>query len=367
MNILRLFILLFVMLMIGAPRQAQSQTKSDPFVEAARKREAATKVVDLTFKMREISPKGTPVPGAGWALGGAKEGSVLDTDLVLESTNRLVFQGSMVRFEGNHPVWHVASAKALPTEVLSVSKNGSAKTFYPNGRATENSPSGTMGPDSRNYQLKITYLFPLLVAYRGTDRSIAIYAASSFKASGVTQPIRGKDCREYAQMVGNDARLSYFVDPELDYNVVRRVLVRNRRIVNQIDIGYEKSSVCEWVPISWVEHAYTASGNLERRREVEVVSTKFNEPLSEDQFDVVFPPGAVVTDQGDAQDTKRYRVQADGGFRLLSVDGRELSTVVWHGNLPWYRRYVWWFVGGGAAMVLLVVALLRRKRRVVPN
>ncbi len=213
MYIFRLLILCLSLFLVGTPQQGLSQTTSNPFVEAARKREAAAKVVDVTFKMREIRPKGSPVPGAGWALGGAKEGSVLETDLVLESTNRLVFQDSMVRFESNRPVWNVGSGKALPTEVLSVSKNGSAKTFYVKGRGTEKWPSGTFGPDASNMHLKIVYLFPLFSAYRGRNRTLGVYSADSFKPSGAKQPIGGNDCLEYAQTVGSDARLSFFVAP----------------------------------------------------------------------------------------------------------------------------------------------------------
>ena len=56
----------------------QPTSTSDPFLDALKKREAAVKVADITFQLKEVI--------------------AIDNDLLLKSTNRFVIQGARMRF-----------------------------------------------------------------------------------------------------------------------------------------------------------------------------------------------------------------------------------------------------------------------------
>lgn len=154
--------------LLSAVVLGQETTNTDPFLEALKKREAIVKVVDITFKMKEILPKGGPTPAAAMGLEDPKSTKTLDKDLILESTNRVVIQGTMTRFEGNHPVWHLADGKPLPDKRITVSNLNSSKSFYPNGFGGNTEVEGAFSnfPKIENCKGITFILSPLLfVAY----------------------------------------------------------------------------------------------------------------------------------------------------------------------------------------------------------
>ena len=352
----KLFVLLSILFLLFESARGQSP---DPFIAAARKREAAVKVVDITFSLKEIMLKNNPTPMAEVFKTPSKPETTQTEDVVLESTNRLVIQGTMTRYEGAQPVWHLEAGKPLPDRALTVTNSKGAKSFYPAGRGRNTEVSGAIPISPGNHYLKVYYVTPLGFAFRGLDRNLTPLHAQSFKPSPVRQRIGERECTEYANQAGKDDRVSYFADPQLDHNVVRMLYTKQGKITLQIDITYARNPVCDWVPDSWVAHTYTRTGKLERRTEVRVISSKFNEPLPEDQFDIVFPPGTRVFK---ASENKYYRVQPHGGYELLTWSRDAVPSLVpLQEDVPWHRRYLWWIAGCIGAIAAGAV-LLRRRR-----
>jgi hypothetical protein len=345
----------------AASGMGQPASNPDLFLAALRKREAAVKVVDITFAMKETRLKDSPIPKAEMLDPKSKMGTSLPEDLVLESTNRLVIQGTMTRYEGAHPVWQVEIGKPLPHRALNVTNSKGAKMFYPEGMGGRDTrPRGAIPLAPSNHYLQMPYTIPLGLAYRGLDRNFTSSPTQLFKPSPTRQRIGERECIEYACQPAKDFRKSYFVDPQLDHNFVRILSVRQGKVTMQTDITYARNAVCEWVPDSWVVYFYTDAGKLQRRTEVRVVSSKFNEPLPDDQFDVVFPPGTRVWK---ASESQYYRVQADGSFRLLSTTGEDTPTVVAREDAPWNKRYLGWVAGCVGVIAVVAVLVLERVRR----
>lgn len=349
--------------LLSAVVLGQETTNTDPFLEALKKREAIVKVVDITFKMKEILPKGGPTPAAAMGLEDPKSTKTLDKDLILESTNRVVIQGTMTRFEGNHPVWHLADGKPLPDKRITVSNLNSSKSFYPNGFGGNTEVEGAFSKLSQNRELQRYYIHPITFTFRGLHRNIGADSAHNFKIGARRELVKGKNFVEYKtpeNRHGNGTRL--LVNPDEDNNVVRIANFANGKLSAQMDISYVKNEICGFSPDSWVHHTYTPAGKMTRRTELSVVSCKLNEPLPEDQFDVTFPPGTKVYDS-DKYDY--YRVQADGQLRLLSRESEELGMVIPQPGTSWMRRYQYWIVGVVIAIVGLAI-LVYRRRRVAP-
>lgn len=350
----KMFVLL--LLLLGEPARGQNP---DSFLAAVRKREAAVKVVDMTFSLKEILLKNNPTPMAEVLKTLGKAETILAEDVVLQSTNRIVIQGTMTRYEGAQPVWQLELGKPLPYRALAVTNSRGPKSFYPDGKGKDTEPSGAIPTTQGNHYLQGYYMRPVGVSFRGLDRTMTPYPVQSFKPSMVRQRIGERECIEYVKHLSNDSRQSYFVDPGMDNNVVRMISFNRGNVNMQIDITYAKNPVCDWVPDFWVAHTYTGAGKLERRTEVRVISSKFNESLPEDQFDIVYPPGTRVWK---ASEQKHYRVQPDSGFQLLTWSRDAVPSLVpVQDEVPWYRRYLWWIVGCIGVVALVAVVVRRRQ------
>jgi hypothetical protein len=343
---------LLLLLLSSEAVQGQSETTSDPFLEAARKREAKVKVVDVTFTMKEILLKNSATPMAELLPAFGKAATTLPEDLVIESTNRFVIQNTMMRFEGNHPLWHLASGKPLPDQRITVSNSQSSRSYYPKGRGKDAQVSGAIKNDLVNTSMDNYYLIPLSVAFRGLNRNLTPHSVQLFVKSSARQRVDGNECFEYTYLAGKHNRMSYLVDPKLDHNVVRIIYVRQGKIFCQIDIKYGRNPICEWMPESWVEHSYSATGKTERRTEVRVASCKFNETLPEDQFELVFPAGTRVYNSADA---KYYMTESGGGLRLLSSSGEELTPTISQQGDSWPPRWMPWLLGCGGGVIIIIV------------
>src|SRR5690348_2031699 len=108
----RVVLLLILSCIAVSPAFAQNDTSKDPFFEAVHKRNAAAEVVDLTFDLKEWYPSGfghfdAVHPNIRKDLREERQ-----KERALESTsNRLVIQGSMVRYENHHQVWNHPKAQ----------------------------------------------------------------------------------------------------------------------------------------------------------------------------------------------------------------------------------------------------------------
>lgn len=346
------YLFLFSTCVLGLPPE-------DPFLEAARKRETAVKVADITFNITEYYPKGSSALLKETARTGSKSELPLSRDLTLASTNRLVIQGRMTRFEGNHPLWYGERGEAVPNQVIRVANTNTSKAFYPNGQGIEKHPSGAIPNSPINTALQLYYLRPIGLAFRGQDRTLTSYPVSLFILSPHRHRIGERDCLEYLLKLGKTNTMSYYVDPQIDYNVLRIQHLKEGRVFTQLDIVYAVNNICGWAPESWVHHWYSEIGLLQRRTDVRVVTAKYNEPLAEDKFDIVFPTNTHVWH---ARDQKYYRVQEDGRLRLLSDSGNELSSVIAQSETFWSCRHLVLLTLCGLITVFGLLLLHRLRR-----
>ena len=327
---------------VGAQPDATS-----PIVKAAQSRQDLIKTVDVEFKLTETISKGGLSDTL--ALRGA---AVPREETHLQSTNRLVIDGTKVRYEHNHPIMNLEHGKPFAKKYVSVFNGNLAKSFHPNGIGPDETTVGVIGSGPKIMDIKSYVLTPITLAFRGLDPAIAPFSIADFEPTGVTLPIDGAACCEYKFTPWKESVLTIWADPAKDH-VVRRLRVeKNGRLAEQQDISYRRDDRWGWIPTTWVRNRYTANSQVGITSTVSVETIRLNESQPEELFELRFPEGTVVHDQ---RTTKDYLVKSNGNMHELSSRGEELPASVPQPGVSWFERNRWLL--GSLVLILLTIGL----------
>src|SRR5262245_15502342 len=113
----------------------QSKVAAESLEEAAKARQDAAKSLEVEIKVKEFQARGSvseddPVLKARPS---PTPMVIPAVDTTVESTNRLVIDGVKVRYENNHPLWHIRTGELHPTAKISASNGQVSKIFLPRG------------------------------------------------------------------------------------------------------------------------------------------------------------------------------------------------------------------------------------------
>ncbi len=332
--------------------QAQSLTESDPFFKSTSQRQSRLKSIDVTFLVKEYRPKGSSIPMA------VKSDQILRNNVSIESTNRIVIQDdNLLRIESNHSAWHAESSIFVPIEKIAVSNTNESRSFYPKGRGTDPQPSGSIRSSSSTNLFEYFYQ-PITLFSRGLNRHFVSPTIHSFKPTGIQQRINGNNCLEYVAQLDRNLKRSLYIIPHFDYAVSRITLIRQNKIVEQIDISFVRDEQSGMLfPDSWIEHYYSMDGKLIRQTECKVLSRTINKALPANHFDIQFPVGTRVFV---AKEDNYYRVQPDGSYLLLSRSAEELPYKKYYRESWKLAHYFGIFLA--ICLVGLIISLIVRFR-----
>jgi len=299
----------------------QPGAEEHPTVKAARAREKAFKTVAVKFKITQVVAKGAASAHLPPIEKPAK--AVPEKEITLESTNRLVYAGSKVRYENNHPTWLWPAGVLIRPGIVSIFDGTLAKELFPKGVGNNVRPQGFIIVKDRGPGFVRAFdLIPLNSTFRGTDPRFTGYAAGQLKPTNRTVEIDGAKCIEFAPApTGRQpaSTTAYYHDPKQGY-VVRRVRsASNGRTTQQLDITYRRDKQHGWLPVSWVRTDYGPDGALLRTTRFTILDLRLNAPQAPEQFDIRFPPGTRVYDQ---RDNGWYLVQPNGELREDPTGGR---------------------------------------------
>lgn len=303
-------------------------------VEAAQARQDAIKTAEIEFTVKEVVAAGgisysSPTPPKG--------GEVPAQETTLESTNRLVISGRSIRYENNHPIWDTQAGALRPIRMINVCNGQYDKTLFADGLNASNTPEGLVNRNPQSDAIKSYILAPMTIALRGLDSSITPYLVSQLKPTGGTLSIAGAPCREYTRSAGRDQIMTFWFDPASGYAARRIRKEYQGKPLEQYDITPRRGEDDQWLPASWTRTTYSLEGKVLVATRIEVLRVRLNTSLSDEQFDLSFPPGAKVHD---ARVLKDYRVKSDGTMREISqATGEELSEVVSQPGDSWLNRH----------------------------
>ncbi len=331
---------------------------AEPWVEAARKREEAFRSVEIEFRLVEFVAKGSlpvsPLPGVKAA------GPIPSADRTFESTSRIVMDGIKVRYEDNRPHWDFGAKDYLAKMTVGVWNGELSKAYCPDGIGQGDRRTGVIMRTAEAKGINSSVLLGLTFNLRGLQPTICPYLVSELKPTGLTQPIGGHLCNEYAITISPTNVLSVWMDPKCDY-VVRRIRrLLSGRIFYQTDVTFVSDPAAGWRPASWTWTLYDTTGRVDSSCDGTVTSFKANPSIQPDTFELTFPEGTFIHDN---RDGRRYIVQPNGDWQQVSSIGEPIDSAISPIGSSWARRNRWLLVGLMVSVVLLIGAWVVLRRR----
>jgi hypothetical protein len=214
-------------------------------------------------------------------------------------------------------------------------------------------PRGWILQENDYFEVKGQDFRPLTRCFRGMSRPMRSFSIDQLKPTGTKLPIGGRLCDQFIlKRTGGDWD-EFWLDPARDWVLVREVYIRPKTTHTQLDITYEPSSICGWVPKSW-EFRHTKNETVPFSTENYVVTNyRLNEAISESEFGLTFPTGTNVLDYSNRNAPKQF-VTTNDTVQTLTIETE--------------HNWTKWLYGVGvlAVIVGLGVYWVRRRRRSNP-
>jgi hypothetical protein len=328
--------------------------KESPAVNAARLRQNAVTTLEIRFRRTDeyaLRPTASPSAKALYA----------DADLSpVESVNRLVLSGDMIRYEDNHPGRLMPSGRLQPKSMIRVYDGAIGKSLFPSGLGGEGEPQGFIESKNPLEDFMHIALRPIHLTFRGLHPVPCTNSVFEWQSTDATATIDGVVCHEFTLPTQSTRNESFWLAPDQDY-VVRRIRLTGKNgFSGQTDIHYRRHETYGWVPDSWVISGYSGTLTYAVTIKIDMLEMRFNHPNSAEQFQIEFPAGCLVFDH-DAN--KFYRVLADKSLREIDPGADRLPTPVATPSESWYQRSGGFLVAW--AIVCIVTVLLYFLRRKV--
>lgn len=334
----------------------------DPGLTAMERRERICNSVSIEFRISETMAPGAVSKGDPMFKG---PNPVPAKETVLESTNRITFEGSKVRIERNQPVFFAPTGELMPHRLEVYYNAEVGKLYYPNGAANEGKGGGIIQQGPVNEGTHDSLFVPVVLFVRGSDRVVSPYPFGQFRPSGTKLRIAGRDWLEYSYESTPGAIIRCWLAPSEDYVIRRMQVDRRGKLLEQIDMNYRADPSLGWLLDSWITNNYSSDGKLTKTTQGRVTDLRVGEKFASDYFDGRFAENSEVYDR---RNGKYYRVKADGLMREISQSGEELSSSEYQPGTSWYRRNRWLLSASAAVAIVCgaVVAWRRRKRKITP-
>lgn len=238
-------------------------------------------------------------------------------DTIVDFAYRLLLDGEKVRLEYSGQEWAHARQAFRPVQYVSVFGK-EQKSCYLEGTGHATWPLGQVcvGPNYRDAHLAAVQ--PLMLAYRPLAASMMAVKVLQMSVKGKAV-IDGRTCMELTESLLQKGSVMYWwLDPEREFVVLRRLVMVNRKPFEEIEIRYWEDKAVGWVPHQWRTISYNASsGKLLCIHEATLEEAVFNGPVEHTAFDITFPPGTVVTDE---KTGSSYLIRSDGSRRVIQED-----------------------------------------------
>lgn len=209
---------------------------------------------------------------------------------------------------------------------------------------------------------------PLLLAMRPFGLEQNLISPSAFQLIQTDARLRGRSCvvLEYPGPSGMSGRC--WVDPQHDASILRNLLLREGKIMEQVDIQYQNTPEHGWMPESWTlilkSHFEDYPG---RRRSLqfvhcENVELEIPEQINPDAFQLTYSPGTYVIDEIQKRNSL---IQENGKPRPLAIhEIAQLDLLNQFGRPDQGGLPLWLLI---SVVLLAAVGLIYLKRRFSPR
>ncbi len=136
----------------------------------------------------------------------------------------------------------------------------------------------------------------------------------------------GEECILLSQ-IENKLSFSYWIDPNLNYSIVRMKSFLNKNPCTQLDIEYTRQNSQPISPVSWKaivfndQGTFPGSSQIFQYAQFDVEHCDFNSDLSSDQFILALPDQTLVCDE---VNNKQYLHVKNNVMRDININERTL-------------------------------------------
>jgi hypothetical protein len=303
---------------------------------------------------RSFNPKGLTIP---------------PEDARFEKTYTLKFDRTRFSYAYKGGIWSGDTGAWSPQEYFSVFDGNETKTFWPAG--SDPIPNSVVRPDKVGRESRNIHARSVMMAYRAVDLPLSLWRAEDLALSPSPGIHKGKACivvEEKATATGAH-RSTLWVDPALDYSVVRCTISQGANVYFKLDIEYEKDQHHGYVPKQWNGVYLKGSGGVKESFRASVADYALNNPEAVGDIVLALPPDTYVIDERTKQ---RYITRNDGAKRIITAeeDGATYQQLVnsESGQALMTSRSAGWWKWLIAGLLVLCAGfalgiLIRRRRR----
>ena len=176
---------------------------------------------------------------------------------------------------------------------------------------------GTIFDSPRYKEVRSSVIRPLLLAYRPLAEGTLHIDLESFEILPDKVRVGEVDCVVLQQLDDGRGRVreSYLLDPERDFLLIRFFETVNEEPRFQTDIDYKEDPEHGWVPYRWKSIFMKGQGRVVSSQVATVTQFALNTPISEEEFEIRFPPNTWVRD---SRADKQYIIRPDGTKRPIT-------------------------------------------------
>jgi len=342
-----------------------------------RLRQKAVDTLILEWKRTTFIPKGAQTEEqralhgrlAEEAKLARKSPPVMDNDPVppqdesISSVSRLVVDQARIRYAYSAPEWSLQNKQFKVKQYASVFVDEKSTSLHFDGSSLTDFPDALVQVAKRHPNAFEPPLRAPMTVFFGNDSSRQPWPLDNFivKRTFVENNTR---IAELTRHLPGEYVDTLWLNVDRGFVPARIRSTQNGRPLLEISIEVIEHPVCGWVPSRWIVKNFFRDGSLSQSLTCVTTKVSINESIEPKEFEIAFPPGTLVNDQGSGS-RRGFIVEKDGKQRQLSKaeETMSYSEIIATGQrIPQYQRWIF----GGLVLVaiagIIAIVVTRRKR-----
>jgi hypothetical protein len=325
------------------------------------------KAAIIEWREHEFRPKREGVTSAFGQPIDASE-SVSPTDTEQDISRTLIISGNRTRYTYHYKLATLPNSTSHPNQDMSMVSvfDGDVYKSLRRARIGQPYPQGTIEREGGNPDRLQFVVKPAIWSFRPADTGMNTLALAAFVPLPDRAFLDSRECLvlEEAKSPDRSARQSLWIDTERDYSIVRYLIedTHTGNVIRQMDISYQRDAIAGWIPSKWKAVAYKGKSLL-NSVDATVTGYAINPDIDPSQFDLAFPAGTIVFEEGrDGQ--VAYLLRQDRTKRVVTnseLISRQYDDLLRRDSYGWVALGLVGIAVVAIAMTVMSRWLMRRK------
>jgi hypothetical protein len=297
-----------------------------------------------------------------------KEAPIPDKDTNVERKCEVFIDGSRLRYAFEGPAWSQTQAGYASRKYLSVFDGDVGQFYWPPSADIPNAVilKAKKNQDTDNYHIR-----PIVLKLR-PGLFLEFHGAERFQPSKNTAVFEGRTCIVFDNSEAPLGGLveSLWLDPALDYAVVRYTAGSLRQPDLQIDIHYKADPAVGPLPSDWTIVSRNLEPPSQKVSKCTVTKVDINQPIDIAEFRIQYAPGTWVHDMRTNKrflqkedETKRYILPSEAKATYEQLLKTEEGKALPQTDSDSGYRILFAVLGANLLLFVTVFFLYRRYRR----